>query len=65
MSDIAQGLFVDATHPSTPPEGGRGALNAQQILLAHITGLCSGALIILGTTAVVCAAMGFLRGLPA
>jgi hypothetical protein len=60
MSDSAQAHHDDALYAPVSPDGGDGPPDALQILFAHLTGLCSGVLIVLGTTAVVCATVRLL-----
>jgi len=64
MFDIDHVQDDDISRPLYPPHSsnvdGGGLLDSKQALMAHLLGLGSGALIILGTTAAVCAAVRLL-----
>ncbi|PQV54845.1 hypothetical protein [Paraburkholderia sp. BL21I4N1] len=65
MSDIIHAHNDDASCAPYSPHssndgGGGGPLDSKQALMAHLTGLCCGALVILGTTAAVCAVLRLL-----
>ncbi|MCC8395578.1 hypothetical protein LJ656_23625 [Paraburkholderia sp. MMS20-SJTR3] len=69
MSDIAQALAEHTAEPpnhssaryaSYLPEHERDPLDARQIVLAHLLGLCTGAAIIAAATGAVCVALRVL-----
>ncbi|WP_027211363.1 hypothetical protein [Burkholderia sp. WSM2232] len=60
MSDTAQFDHDHPTYASPRRDGDDGPLDAREVLFAYVTGLCSGAFIIFGTTVVVCTVMRLL-----
>ncbi|MDN7182858.1 hypothetical protein M0D69_33575 [Caballeronia sp. SEWSISQ10-4 2] len=60
MSDTTQDHYDNLSYPLVSPDGAEAELDPQQVLYAHLMGLCFGALIIFGATAAVCAAVRWL-----